>query len=600
MPVTLIRGEDGVSAALAADYGTVCAVCAVGDAESGRFAWGTMLAAGAAVPAWLVTGSETPAALAPPADLAAASTDALAAGRIKILRHQLARPTPGQIRALLAEFDYYAPPARSLMVIDCGDNWFDQASRRGRAPLVDSLRQWAQRRQVAVLLLFHAATLGGVDRASALLAFARHLGGIARLARESRRSSGTSVTSVTSVTSDSPNLSGKPTGDPSAALRCRLLYWFGSTMQADATLTLAIGHDGTLHAVTEASVRPERRAPTDTGRVVAQRSALAGSGGAPQHWQVCESLSEVLAACADAVAATVILSFERTTPHDALMQAVYRLRQMADSQLKIIVRELHVRMRYNEDALIARLGASLIVPMEVSYARFLSMMEMLQNQVFTGSLPATFEAALEDGLPDQALGYLPPPAFARAVSDTLARSRTLAIDNVLVRLTLANGLTPLDAMRHCSLKRAGDLFTADRKTVLVFLFACREMDATQTLERIFALPVGELFGSEHRYIANLAAQTAIEEFGQRASGGRLPDLSDELQRIADLRAPMTSPPAASASFGASGLVAAAAAETNRGARSSPDAPVHTPLRLRTGSANVERLAQPVGLRPSVP
>ena len=200
--------------------------------------------------------------------------------------------------------------------------------------------------------------------------------------------------------------------------------------------------------------------------------------------------------------------------------------------------------------------------MEVSYARFLSMMEMLQSQVFSGSLPATFEAALEDGLPDPALGYLPPAAFTRAVSETLARSRTLAIDNVLVRLTLANGLTPLDAMRHCSLKRAGDLFTADRKTVLVFLFACREMDATQTLERIFALPISELFGSEHRYIANLAAQTAIEEFGQRAKDGRLPDLSEELQRIAGLRTPaLGTLPAVNTTWTANGLSAAGTAAT---------------------------------------
>ena len=600
MPVTLIRGEHDASAALAAEFGTVSAVCAVGDAEGGRFAWGALLGAAASEPAWLVTARVTPAALSPPPDLADATAAALSAGKIKVLRHQLGRPTPAQIRGMLAEFDFFAPSPHSLMVIDCGDHWFDQVSRRGRAPLVESLRQWAVRRRIAVVLLFHAPAVRTIDRATELLAFSRHLGGIARLARESRRTPAPPAPPAPPATS---------ADDSATPLRCRLLFWFGATMRADATLTLAKGADGMLHAVTDARVRAARQAPTDAGRVVAQRSVLAGSGGAPQHWVLCDTLGEVLAACAGAVAATVMLTFERTTPPDALMQAVYQLRQMAGGQLKIIVRELHVRMRYNEDALIARLGANLIVPMEVSYARFLSMMEMVQSQVFSASLPPTFEAALENGLPDQALGYLAPAAFARAVSDALARSRTLAIDNVLVRLTLANGLTPLDAMRHCSLKRAGDLFTADRKTVLVFLFACREMDATQTLERIFALPIGELFGSEHRYIANLAAQSAIEEFGQRASGGRLPDLSDELQRIAGLRAPLPpTGPAASVTFTANGLVAVTRAATPSvtsaathalppaTTRAGAIAPVHTPLRLR--SAGEARRTQADGLLPT--
>ena len=403
---------------------------------------------------------------------------------------------------------------------------------------------------------------------SELLAFSRHLGGIARLARESRRTPAPPAPPAPLTT---------PADDSATPLRCRLLFWFGATMRADATLTLAKGADGMLHAVTDARVRAARQAPTDAGRVVAQRSVLAGSGGAPQHWVLCDTLGEVLAACAGAVAATVMLTFERTTPPDALMQAVYQLRQMAGGQLKIIVRELHVRMRYNEDALIARLGANLIVPMEVSYARFLSMMEMVQSQVFSASLPPTFEAALENGLPDQALGYLAPAAFARAVSDGLARSRTLAIDNVLVRLTLANGLTPLDAMRHCSLKRAGDLFTADRKTVLVFLFACRENDATQTLERLFALPVGELFSSEHRYISNMAATVAIGDFSRQAASGRLPDLSAQLEQIIARRTPTVAPAqAAAAETDAADAVAGLAVHM-------PAPPVHAPLRLRASA-----------------
>ncbi|MBC7414795.1 MAG: cellulose biosynthesis protein BcsE [Herminiimonas sp.] len=579
MPARLIHAQDGSSSALAADYGTVSAVCTVGDAESARFVWGALLASAATSAAWLLTGAAPPRLSAAPVDIAAATEAAVAAGRIKILRHRLGRPSPSAIRTMLAEFDYFGMTSNSLLIIDCADHWFEQPVRRARAPLIESLRQWAQRRQIAVVLFFHAHTAGGADRATALLRFAPHMAGIARISRD-----------------PDPGEYARPGADPALRLQCRLLFWFGSlSVLANETLMLERGADGTLQVAPAVDERSERQAALDSDSVVVLRSALAGSGGAPAHWVVCESLSDVLIACAGAAAATVILSFERTTPHDALMQVVFRLRQMAGSRLKIIVRELKVRLRYNEETMIGRLGANLIVPMEVSYARFLGMMEMVQSQVFKAALPRSYEEAMQDGLPEQVLGYLPPIAFARAVSDTLARSRALAIDNVLVRLTVANGLTPLDAMRHCSLKRAGDLFTADRKTVLVFLFACREMDATQTLERIFALPISELFGSEHRYIANLAAQSAIEAFGQRAGDGRLPDLSVELQRIAGLRtapaapltAPFTTPPLAPVVGGVTTILRAGAV-----------APQHTPLRLRSDAMPI--LTQAPVTSPVVP
>ena len=519
MHVTLIPGARNAQAAILMQAGSVCACLAPHDADPGRFLWTSLLAAssGPGPAAWLLTTRRTPPALEPPAALAPACTAALESARIKVLRHDLIKPAVHQVRRILAELDCFLHAPGTLLVVDCADHWLGRAAKPGESPLIAQFQRWAEGRQVAVLMLFHASGPAHVERAVALLGQARHLGGVARLVR------GRAEVEI-----------------PGAALRpelsCRMLFWFGqAAVVADTELALSVCSDGTL--AVDAAVRSfhDSDLALDVNAVVVQRSALAGSGGAPAHWTVCDSLDEVLAACSTAQAATVILTFERTTPQDILMRAVYQLRQLAGNRLKIIVRELHVRLRYNEEALLARLGASLVVPMEVGYARFLSMMEMLQSQQYCARLPATFEQATTEGLPQQVAGYLAPQDFTTNVMATLARSRALAIDNVLVRLTLASGLTPIDAMRHCTVKRAGDLFTCDRKGVLVFLFACRELDATQTLERIFALPVGELFSSEYRYISNDAASAAIDEFAQRAIGGRLPDYSQELERINALR-----------------------------------------------------------------
>lgn len=554
MSVTLIRSIHAQQPALVAEFGTVCAITA--QAEAGCFVWSALLGAAATMPAWLLTSRTTPTELTPPAVLAPAVEAALEHRMIQVLRHRLIRPAARDLHRLLREFDYFHIAPGSLLIIDCADYWFAQPARNGRPSLISLLQQWARRQRVAVVLVFYTDVRRKVDRATQLLQFARLLSGVARITAEA------------------------PDALPGAAdLRCNLLFWFGLvSVVSGTTLALQVGLDGFLQCDEGAGSAAANQVVLDTDAVIVQRSAMAGSGGAPAHWTICDTLAAVLDAAANAQAATVILTFERTTPQDLLMQTVYRLRQQSGRRLKIIVRELEVRLRYNEEALIARLGANLIVPIEVTYARFLSMMEILQSQLYDASLPPTYEQALVEALPQQEAGYLAPQAFARSVAQTLARARSLAIDNVLVRLTLGSGLSALDAMRHCTVKRAGDIYTCDRKTVLVFLFACRENDATQTLERIFALPVGELFSSEHRYISNFAATAAIEDFSKQAASGRLPDLSTQLEQImARSVATVTMTPVPAFQTPSSATVPASTAGA---AVRTPTRPLHAPLRLR--------------------
>ena len=568
MPVTLIRSVHAHEATLVAEFGTVCAVTA--ETEAGRFVWSALLDAAATMPAWLLTGAITPAALTPPEALAPAVNVALEQRMVQVLRHRLTQPTVQELRRLLEESDRFRIAPGSLLVIDCADAWLAQPTRSGQPSHIALLQQWAQRRRIAVVLVFHANLHQKTDRATELLQFARVLAGVARITAEAPM-----VASASLASTDAPTPC------------CTLLFWFGLVSVATGTtLALQVGRDGFLQSRDNRAAA--RHVAHDDDTVIVQRSALAGSGGAPANWIVCDTLAAVLDAAADAQAATVILTFERTTPQDLLMQAVYRLRRQSGQRLKIIVRELQVRLRYNEEALIARLGANLIVPMEVSYARFLSMMEILQSQLYDASLPSTYEQALVEGLPQHETGYLAPQAFAQSVTQTLARARSLTIDNVLIRLTLGSGLSPLDAMRHCTVKRAGDIYTCDRKTVLVFLFACRENDATQTLGRIFALPVGELFSSEHRYISNVAATAAIEDFSQQAAGGRLPDLSTQLEQIIARRMPGPTPATDPSEPQAVAMQASlqpppARITPGRGMRM-PAPPIHAPLRLREASA----------------
>jgi cellulose biosynthesis protein BcsE len=558
MSVTLIKGDPARQPILAIGFGTVCAIVAGVDTDPGRFVWNVLLTAMPTTPAWLLTTTPMPVVLEPPIAFMPAIAQARAKGQLNILRHQLARPSAKQLHRMLTEFDCFKIAPKSLLVIDCGDRWLGREAGPGQVGLIDLLQRWAQQHQVAVVLMFHSAIEHKIDRATALLSVACHLSGIARISREHANHQWPVVSAQSVDTSNATVLS------------CHLLFWFGvASVLADVTLNLIVSEDGRLHLTESMFGMHDKQLAYDQESIIVQRAALHGSGGPPTNWVVCDSFDAIMTASVNAQAATIILACDRTTLKADLMETVYRLRRRNGRNLKIIVREVQVRMRYNEEALIARLGTNLIVPMEVSYARFLSMMEIAQSQIYSGILPATYQQALSEGLPQQQTGYLGPQMFARTVADTLARSRSLAIDNVLVRLTFANGLTALDAMRHCTVKRAGDVYSGDRKTMLVFLFACRDIDATQTLERIFALPIGELFSSEHRYLSNLAATSAIEDFAQRAASGRLPDLSEQMAQILEQRG--TDMPPQTAAIPVSKLDSV---------RRSPKIPSRTPLRLR--------------------
>jgi hypothetical protein len=141
----------------------------------------------------------------------------------------------------------------------------------------------------------------------------------------------------------------------------------------------------------------------------------------------------------------------------------------------------------------------------------------------------------------------------------------MGISNALVVLPMALGLTPADALRHCTIRRPGDICSADENNFYLFLYACHEVDVTITLERLFNLPVGDLFDEEVRCVTPSSIQDAADAFALRAP--QLPDLS---AHAADHSA---TPAAPTASSPASAFTGTVTHKANR--------PVLRPLHLRT-------------------
>jgi cellulose biosynthesis protein BcsE len=309
-------------------------------------------------------------------------------------------------------------------------------------------------------------------------------------------------------------------------------FWrSGRTLVTGEIRALRFAESGRLSVAPDAPgggaiARGEGLLARDEQRVVVSRAVVRGhEQWVPQHWEVLADQAAVLAACADAQAATVVLGYAGGAQLDALCAAVHALRRQAGRALKIVIVERGEVLRHQYELLVLTLGANLVLGRDLPFSRMQSLLQSLQGQLHTRPVAADYRSALSAALSDAVLGYLPAGAFCERVRTVLERSAVLQLPHVLVKLTLLPQSAHVDALRHCVPRREGDIFTADASHLYVFLFACRLADADAALARIFDVPV-ERIADELVHLAEQSIGdelTALEAANRRT---RIADYSD--------------------------------------------------------------------------
>ncbi len=423
----------------------------------------------------------------------------LASGRLVMLEPD---GLPGRVeetrrmRHIADDLRHWQADQAKLLIIDGAERLLPASEHK----MLNDLCDWTRRQGVATVLLFRQ-TAAGNDAIAQLLDRARQFAGMARI--KSRH----------------------------GVASWEIFHWFCSSgLIASKSFPLAGNDRYQLQAREDGAMSADEQEPVaDEAQVLVQPSAFLSTETAPAGWQMIGDRFEmVLTQASGATASTVILAFTPATDFQHLVHCVFELRKRCGSRLKIVIREVNSRMRYTQETLAVRLGANLVAPAEIGFSRFLSLTSMIQGQVFPHRLPIVFEDALRDATPQDEQGYLMPHEFSRAVTAMLERSRLLQVQNVLLRLPLAYGLLPLDALRYCDIKRAGDLCTADDTSVYLFLYACRESDIDKALDRLFGLPAGDLFSTEDRFLSSVTIRQAMSDFDARNERHGFPDLTADL------------------------------------------------------------------------
>lgn len=295
--------------------------------------------------------------------------------------------------------------------------------------------------------------------------------------------------------------------------------------QADGS-GLALG----VHALATAS---------DAERVVTLAAALGGADGAPAAWQVCASTAELVLACRYLVAATVLLPYRAADELSALVETVRSLRTAHPHALKIVVREVGMPLRYNQELALLRVGANGVIHRAADFARVQQTLVELRHTSF-GRRAAEESAPelLRTTAADPVRGYLPLSGFCDAAERMIDRTAPTGMEHCIVQLPLLPQVAHLDALAACQIARDGDLVTADERALWLFLFACRAPDVEGALKRLFTLPPSVLFNQMRVRPEPDTMRRAIERL-RRHGVDAVTDYSDALLALQPARLALT-------------------------------------------------------------
>lgn len=271
-----------------------------------------------------------------------------------------------------------------------------------------------------------------------------------------------------------------------------------------------------------------QRAPAvDEERVIAMTEVVRGQQRIPTLWELVPDYTAVSNRAGGAFAATCILGLSAPQEFREAAQTVHALRRTHGPWLKIIVYAPGPGMRLSQERLLIAVGANAVV-VSGGFDRLLSLIMTLRGQQYTRSLPTDLGAAYLSGRTSTECGYLPPARFCESVTVNAREVATLGLESVLVTLRLNTGVSPVQALQQLGLTREGDIVTADEDTLYLFLSACWERDADMVLDRVFEVPLAELFETQSRFPTNTAAIAAVQALATRLARRTAPDLSAQL------------------------------------------------------------------------
>jgi cellulose biosynthesis protein BcsE len=403
--------------------------------------------------------------------------------------------------SFVQELEYHGIPEQSYIVFDQADELLALHDVSLALDQVDVLRKWFEQKNITALLVFSRTTAAHSATINALM---DSFTGLIRL------------------------------GADKSGLELTFDYWQSPEGTIAArNFHLRRNEAGFYEASSKTPATPNDTGNEDAGAVPVDDShyfymdpdlgSLAQQ--LPGVWQRVDTLVGMMHATRGKTASTIILSFYRDTRLRHLAEAVHTLRLTLGKYVRIVVQEKGASLRYQNEALLLRLGVNLVIHRDVTASRLPLLLESLRGQVFSRDVNINFEVALASVLPSRARGYLVPPRFVKEVELVLDRAENLNIPCALIVGKPKNGRQIADIITAASISRAGDLISADNENCFLFLNACPQTVLLTTLQRILGAAVEDVLEEVRFLVSRDDVSPELAALTRAIERSELPDYS---------------------------------------------------------------------------
>ena len=409
--------------------------------------------------------------------------------------------------SFIQELEFFDVSVNTFLLFDQADELLSLHDLSMALDQVEVLSKWLSDRHVTALLVFTRVTEAHSNTINALM---DNLTGIARLGGEK------SGLEITFDFWQSPEGAVAARHFPLRALDTGL-YEVAPLSLSSEQIQSSI--DPTIEAADSDKELHVFYMDPDLGSLAKQSAGI---------WQQVDTLVGMMHATRSTRSATIILSFLPDTSLRQLAETAHTLRSSLGRHAHIVVQEKAASLRFQNEALLLRLGVNLVVHRDVPVSRLTLLLDSLHGQTFTRDIDINFEAALASVTPTRMRGYLRPLRFAREVNLILDRAETLNIPCTLILGQPTNGQSMVDVLRQIGLSRPGDLLTADNTHAYIFLNACQQAVMLSTLERLLGVPVDTVFTNLRFLVRREDIQPELAALMRALELGGLPDHSTTL------------------------------------------------------------------------
>jgi len=409
--------------------------------------------------------------------------------------------------SFIQELEFFDVSVNTFLLFDQADELLSLHDLSMALDQVEVLSKWLSDRHVTALLVFTRVTEAHSNTINALM---DNLTGIARLGGEK------SGLEITFDFWQSPEGAVAARHFPLRALDTGL-YEVAPLSLSSEQIQSSI--DQTIEAADSDKELHVFYMDPDLGSLAKQSVGI---------WQHVDTLVGMMHATRSTRSATIILSFLPDTSLRQLAETAHTLRSSLGRHAHIVVQEKAASLRFQNEALLLRLGVNLVVHRDVPVSRLTLLLDSLHGQTFTRDIDINFEAALASVTPTRMRGYLRPLRFAREVNLILDRAETLNIPCTLILGQPTNGQSMVDVLRQIGLSRPGDLLTADNTHAYIFLNACQQAVMLSTLERLLGVPVDTVFTNLRFLVRREDIQPELAALMRALELGGLPDHSTTL------------------------------------------------------------------------